>query len=119
MPRGAVFEECAGAGRAACTRGTVDIDGRQHYVWTTSTGQQFDLLLNAEVSEGQLIVRDGHIMPSTGAWSAAANTMGRSGLNQLVRALKSHFGVQSVNLVNRIPRPSGSIGYFGPGVYGK
>jgi len=100
----------------AITRGTTDIGNLKHYTWRSPSGEIFDLLIESEVINGRLILRDFHIMPQTG-FNQTRLTLGRDGLRQLQCDLGQQFGADTIEIPNRIGRTTGRSGGFGPGEY--
>lgn len=101
----------------AISRDTIDLGHLRHYIWRSPFGQDFDLLLDAEVLNGRLILREAHIMPQTGTYSGSRLSLGLPGLRQLQRDLAAEFGATVIEIPNRIGRATGRTGGFGPGVY--
>ena len=96
------------------SRGTLDIDNVKHYIWEGPCGQKFDLLLDARKDGQRLIINSGHLMPQSGTFDAARGTLGRPGLRQLSIDLGDQFGIDVIDIPNRINRTTGRTGGFGP-----
>jgi hypothetical protein len=77
----------------------------------------FDLLLEAEVSGGRLVIQQGHIMPQSGTSAEAKGSLGVPGLRQLQQDLGAYFGVNVIEIPNTIGRTTGATSGFGPGSY--
>ena len=56
-------------------------------------------------------------MPQTGTFQASQHSLGLSGLRQLQLDLAVEFGVNVIEIPDRIGRTTGKIGGFGPGVF--